>query len=232
MDLGATKTFIMFGALYLWWDAYLVHIWSLVILMHCIYGAYLVGCMSDAMHLWCGDDLVAHCIFGMVILWCIFSALYLWWDTSLVWWVFGMVNPRYAASLVSCTFGVMHLCCDASLAVCIFGELHIWCDASMVCCILVAIFFWRTASSVHCISGVMYMHFWYAMQRHLWWCLVGAIAIVHCAMHLWSIVSWSWVQYIFGVASLVLVSYIAQACYHSGASTLLYLLNKLLLFLY
>ena len=41
-------------------------------------------------------------------------------------------------------------------------------------------------------------------------------------MHLWCIVSWSWVQYIFGVASLVLciVSYIAQACYRSGASTL------------
>ena len=132
MDLGATKTFIMFGALYLWWDAYLVHIWSIVILVRCIYGAYLVGCMSDAMHLWCGDDLVAHCIFGMVILWCIFSALYLWWDTSMVWWVFGMVNPRYAASLVSCTFGVMHLCCDASLAGCIFGELHIWFDASLV----------------------------------------------------------------------------------------------------
>ena len=125
MDLGATKTFIMFGALYLWWDAYLVHIWSIVILVRCIYGAYLVGCMSDAMHLWCGDDLVAHCIFGMVILWCIFSALYLWWDTSLVWWVFGMVNPRYAASLVSCTFGVMHLCCDASLAGCIFGVIHL-----------------------------------------------------------------------------------------------------------
>ena len=46
----------------------------------------------------------------------------------------------------------------------------------------------------------------------------------YCTMHLWCIVSWSWVQYIFGVASLVLcnVSYIAQACYRSGASTLFY----------
>ena len=26
----------------------------------------------------------------------------------------------------------------------------------------------------------MYMHFWYAMHRHLWWCLVGAISIVQC----------------------------------------------------
>ena len=44
----------------------------------------------------------------------------------------------------------------------------------------------------------------------------------YCAMHLWCIVSWSWVQYIFGVACLVLciVSYIAQACYRSAASTL------------
>ena len=118
MDLGATKTFIMFGALYLWWDAYLVHIWSLVILMHCIYGAYLVGCMSDAMHLWCGDDLVAHCIFGMVILWytaslvhlwCIFSALYLWLDASLVWWFLGMQHFWCASSLVWCIYAAMHL---------------------------------------------------------------------------------------------------------------------------
>ena len=26
----------------------------------------------------------------------------------------------------------------------------------------------------------MKMHFWYAMHRHLWWCLVGAITIVQC----------------------------------------------------
>ena len=49
--------------------------------------------------------------------------------------------------------------------------------------------------------------------------------IPRCAMHLWCIVSWSWVQYIFGVVSLVLciVSYIAQACNRSGASTLLFM---------
>ena len=48
--------------------------------------------------------------------------------------------------------------------------------------------------------------------------------IPRCAMHLWCIVSWSWVQYIFGVASLVLckciVGHITQACYRIGASTL------------
>ena len=33
---------------------------------------------------------------------------------------------------------------------------------------------------MHCIFGVMYMHFWYAMHRHLWWCLVGVITIVQC----------------------------------------------------
>ena len=31
--------------------------------------------------------------------------------------------------------------------------------------------------TVHCIFGVMYMHFWYAMHRQLWWCLVGVITI-------------------------------------------------------
>ena len=38
----------------------------------------------------------------------------------------------------------------------------------------------------------------------------------YCAMHFWCIVSWPWVQYIFGVASLVLciVSYIAHLLYH------------------
>ena len=34
--------------------------------------------------------------------------------------------------------------------------------------------------TVHCIFGVMYMHFWYAMHRQLWWCLVGVITIVQC----------------------------------------------------
>ena len=34
--------------------------------------------------------------------------------------------------------------------------------------------------AVHCIFGVMYMHFWYAMHRQLWWCLFGVITIVQC----------------------------------------------------
>ena len=162
MDLGATKTFIMFGALYLWWDAYLVHIWSIVILVRCIYGAYLVGCMSDAMHLWCGDDLVAHCIFGMVILWCIFSALYLWWDTSLVWWVFGMVG-------------------------CIFGKLHLWCDAFMLRCIFGGMYLWWAAYMIWCIFGVL--HLQCVAFLVLFICtfgmlcigiFVGAIKIVQC----------------------------------------------------
>ena len=50
----------------------------------------------------------------------------------------------------------------------------------------------------------------------VWWCLVGVITIVQCIFGAF------WVQYIFDVASLVLfiVSYIAQACYRSGTSTL------------
>ena len=126
-----------------------------------------------------------------------------------------------------CIFGALHLWCYVfALLVCYalasFFVHNRWCAATLVNYILVAIFLWCTVSSVRSIFGVMYMHFWYAMHRHLWWCLVGAITIVQCIF--WCIVSWSWVQYVFGVASLVLciVSYIAQACYHSGASTLLY----------
>ena len=52
----------------------------------------------------------------------------------------------------------LHVFCNStniSLVYCIFSVLHPW------CCIL-------------------YMHFWYAMHSHLWWCLVGAITIVQC----------------------------------------------------
>ena len=100
---------------------------------------------------------------------------------------------------------------------CIFVVLHLWCGASLMNYVLVAIFLWCTVSSVRCIFGVMYMHFWYAMHRHLWWCLVGAITIVQCIFGALFLVLGC-----YGVASLVLfiVSYIAQACYRSGASTL------------
>ena len=110
----------------------------------------------------------------------------------------------------------MHLWREASLVSSIYDAMHLWCAESLVHCILVAIFFCCTASLVHRIFCVyVYMNFWY-----LWWCLVGGD--YYCAMHHWRIVSWPWVQYIFGVASLVLciVSYIVQACYRSVASTL------------
>ena len=38
----------------------------------------------------------------------------------------------------------------------------------------------RSRNNVLVVFGVMYMHFWYAMHRHLWWCLVGAITILQC----------------------------------------------------
>ena len=81
----------------------------------------------------------------------------------------------------------------------------------------VAIFLWCTVSSVRCIFGVMYMHFWYAMHRHLWWCLVSAITIVQCIFG--AVFLGLGCNIFFGVASLVLciVSFIAQACYRSGA---------------
>ena len=84
----------------------------------------------------------------------------------------------------------LHLLCVASLVLCIctfgmlcigiFGVLNRWCAATLVNYILVAIFLWCTVSSVRYIFGVMYMHVWYAMHRHLWWCLIGEITIVQC----------------------------------------------------
>ena len=113
-----------------------------------------------------------------------------------------------------CIFGALHLLCYVGtfgmLCNGIFGVLNRWCDATLVNYMLVAIFLWRTVSLVRCIFGVMYMHFWYAMHASL---VVPRWCDYYCAMHLWCIVSWPWVQYIFGVVSLVLciVIYIAQA---------------------
>ena len=104
-------------------------------------------------------------------------------------------NLWCAELLVLCNFGELYLGCNISLVYCIFGTLHLWC----------------------------YMHFWYAMHRHHWWCLVGAITIVQCIFgalflglgcNIFLVLRlWCYTVYI--------VSYIAQACYHSGASTLL-----------
>ena len=154
--------------------------------------------MSGAVHLWCTASLV-HYIFG---------GMHLLYGESLVWWILGMLHLWRDASLMSCIYDVMHLWCAESLVRCIFVVLHLCRAASLVNYIFITIFLWCTAYSVRCIFGVIGMHFWFALHRHLWWCLVGAITIV---------------QYIFGVASLLLciVSYIAQACYRSGASTIL-----------
>ena len=67
------------------------------------------------------------------------------------------------------------------LCIGIFAVHNRWCAATLVNYILVAIFLWCNVSSVHCIFCVIYMHFCYAMHRHLWWCLVGAMmTIVQC----------------------------------------------------
>ena len=99
----------------------------------------------------------------------------------------------------------------------IFGALHLCC-AALVNHIFIAIFLWCTAYSEHCIFGAMGMHFWcYALSSLVAprWC------DYYCAMHLLVHCFLVKVQYIFVVASLVLcmVSYIAQPCYRSGAST-------------
>ena len=97
---------------------------------------------------------------------------------------FGKLYIYCYISLMNYIFGALHHWCYVlyALLVCIgiFGGLNRWCGATLVNYILVAIFLWCNVSSVRCIFGVMYMHFWYAMHRHLWWCLVGAITIVQC----------------------------------------------------
>ena len=103
---------------------------------------------------------------------CNFCELY----TYLLRYFFDAPHLRYIASLVLC------ICTFGMLCIGIFGVHNRWCAATLVNYILVAIFLWCTVSSVRCIFGVMYMHFWYAMHRHLWWCLVGAITIVQCIL--------------------------------------------------
>ena len=78
------------------------------------------------------------------------------------------------------------------------------------------------SSSVH-LWFYVYMHFLYAMHMVVpRWCYYYCACALHIVQCIWCIVSRPWVKYIFGVVTLVLciVSYIAQACYRSGASTL------------
>ena len=84
-------------------------------------------------------------------------------------------------------FGTLHHWCYVSAplvcyALAYFGVHNRWCATTLVNYILVAIYLWCNVSSVHCIFGVIYMHmhFWCAMHRQLWWCLVGVITIVQC----------------------------------------------------
>ena len=108
--------------------------------------------------------------------------------------------------MVSCIYDAMHLWCAAYWLQYFFGALHLRCIASLVLCI--------------CTFGMLCRGiFGGASLVRL---LVCNASLVHCF--------WSWVQYIFGVAFLVLciVSYIAQACYRSGASTVLTSLGKCL----
>ena len=83
-----------------------------------------------------------------------------------------------------------------------YDVIHLWCAESLVRCFFVVLHLWCSANFVNYIFIAIF----------LWWTTS-------------SCVSWYWVQYIFGVASLVLciVSYIAQACYRSGASTLYFI---------
>ena len=126
-----------------------------------------------------------HC----ALLCCSFGVMSLLWFIYLLQYFFDALHLRCIASLVLC------ICTFGMLCIGIFAVHNRWCAATLVNYILVAIFLWCYVSLVHCIFGVMYMHFWYAMQRHLWWCLVGAITSVQCvfgalflvlgAIHFW-----------------------------------------------
>ena len=110
--------------------------------------------------------------------------------------IFGAQHHCFAAALVWCHFCDLSIYCNIP-----FGALLHWCYvfvplvcyslASLVCLIVGALQLWWIISwlqyffgvlYLRCVAyfGVMYMHFWYAMHRHLWWCLIGAITIVQC----------------------------------------------------
>ena len=161
------------------------------------YAASLVSCLFGGMHLWWAAYMTIYFVLNLWCaaswLCCIFGVVQIWWIIYLVQDIFDALHLWCVASLVLCicNFGMhWHLLCAESLVRCNFGELYLGCNISLVFCIFGAL--------------------------HVWWCLIGSITIV-C---LWCIVSW--VQYIFDVVFLVLsiVSYIAQACYRSGATTL------------
>ena len=76
---------------------------------------------------------------------------------------------------------------------CIYGVLNLWCAAYWLQYFFGVLHHRRVASLVLCICnfGMLCAHSHRYCENY-------------CAMHLLCIVSWSWVQYIFGVASLVL----------------------------
>ena len=232
----------MSGAMHLWWGDSLVHsIFS---------ASYL---WRDASFVWWFLGMMHHC-WAASLVWCIYALVYLWQDASLVSCLYGVMHLWCAESLVRYIFVVLHLWwiisfyCNIPLMHCIFGALHLlwyigtfgmlcngifgvlnrWCDATLVNYILVATFLWRTVSLVRRIFGVMCMHFWYAMHRHLWWCLVGVITIVQCifgALSLGLGFNIFFLCCVFG-AMHCLVSYVAQACYCSGASILYTMIGR------
>merc|ERR1712110_478873 len=99
----------------------------------------------------------------------------------MVCWIFGALHQCCAASWVRCHFCDLYIYCNISLMHCIFGALHLWC---YLCSLLVC---YALASLVLCICTFCML-------------CIGIFVSRWCAMHLWCIVSWSWVQYIFDVA--------------------------------
>ena len=129
-------------------------------MMQCIYGVLiaaesLVRCIFVVLHLWCGANLVNY----------ISIAIFLWWTTSSVHCIIGAMYYMHfwyaLASLVGWIVGAVPHWWIISWLQYFFGVMYLRCVASLVLC-------------------VMCMHFWYAIHRHLWWCLIGAITIVQC----------------------------------------------------
>ena len=181
------------SALYLWWNASFV--WWIFGMMYLRYAASLVPCIFGVMHP-CSDASLAGCIFGVIhLLWAAYDAMHLWCAEYLVLCIFVVLHLWCVANLVNYIFIAIW---TTSSVPCIVGAMYNYMHfryalESLVCWIIGALQLWWIISWLQYFFGVMYlrcvaslvlciyMHFWYAMHRHLWWCLVGAMmTIVQC----------------------------------------------------
>ena len=225
----------IFSALYLWYDASLVS--CIIGVMHPCSNASFAGCIFGVMSLWWAAYMM-QCFYGVLNLWCAASLFRCSFGVmSLLWFIYLLqYSFRCIASLVLCIctfgmlfigiFGVPNRWCAATLVnyilvaiflwcnVCIFGELHLWWIIFWLQYFFGVMYLRCIASLVLCICTFGMLCIGNFVGASLVWLLLCNASLVHCFLVLGAIY--------FCVASLVLciVSYIAQACYRSGASTL------------